>query len=134
MTRTTVLSLVAVLCLSSVGAYAGDLFYAFHGAFVDVPLTSPCASTQTASAIGVYDGNAWITFTCNDGSVILRRYLNPNDNSKPPTAVYTVPNPNAPAPVPTAAPKTVACTVPGMVTSINGGCVPPNHPLAPHAS
>ena len=137
MNRKTILGVVVALGLFAGGVSAGDYIYAFRNApTFDIAVTSPCtlngSQTRNASGLTVYDRNAWIVFTCEDGSTILRRYLNPNDNAISPVPVYTVPNPNVPEqPTTPATPATVRCTVPGMVTSIYGGCVPPNHPSAP---
>jgi len=137
--------MAAWLVAASAGAQqlpptGGDYIYAFRNApHIDILIDNPClAQVRTASGPTLYDGNPWITFVCTSGEIVLRRYLNPNDhNSVVPIPVYTVADPNLwplppiAAPTPPAAPKTVACTVPGMVTSIHGGCVPSNHPDAP---
>jgi hypothetical protein len=129
-----IVGVVLALALFGGGvAYAtGDLVFAFRGASVDVVLASPCdvrGGTRGASGPHVYDGNAWITYTCENGEVVTRRYLNPNDNAGvEPIPVFTVVDPNA------SHPKTQAittCAVPGMVTGIYGGCVPMDHPNAP---
>lgn len=122
MTRKILLGVVVALVLVSTGAMAQDYFNPLFGFHTDslVPEVSPCGAVGIAGNVApvVYDSSLVLVYTCNDGRVIGRRFFRPNDhNDAPPVTV-------APA-------ATVRCTVPGMVTSINGGCVPPNHPLAP---
>jgi hypothetical protein len=130
MNRSTVIRSLAIVVLVGAGAAAAraqDKFFTFAtAAFVDIPVVSPCGPVRAAS-MTVYDKNAWVVFTCTSGEVVLRRYLNPNDNAVAPTAVYTVADPTAAVPVD----DRHTCTVPGMVTGIYGGCVPLNHPNAP---
>jgi hypothetical protein len=123
---------VIALGLFGGGVFAQDHFFAFRGAFIDIPITSPCLATVRSASMTVYDGNAWVVYTCSDGNagqVVLRRYLNPNDNVKAPVAVYTVEDPNASGEPQN--PSLAAGHTPGMITSIYGGCVPPDHPSAP---
>ena len=130
MNRKTILGVVVALGLFAGGVYAQDMIYPFRFAHIDVPLSeAPCALMGPVS-MTVYDRNPWIVYTCNTGQVILRRFLNPNDNAIEPMPVIIYPNAQPESPVP-AAPATVRCTVPGMVTSIYGGCVPKDHPSAP---
>jgi len=132
MNRTTLLGVVLALGLFTGGVYAQDKIFAFKGAHLDVPLSdAPCALMGPVS-MTVYDKNPWIVYTCNTGQVILRRYMNPNDSAITPVPVIIFPDQQPePVPTPQLPTATVRCTVPGMVTSIYGGCVPPNHPSAP---
>ena len=127
MNRKTVLGVVLALGLFSGGVYAQDYIFAFQ-AHVDVPIETPCIAVS--ASMTVYDKNPWIVFTCNTGQVIVRRFLNPNDHTIAPVAVYTVENPNTPIPRDPRDTTVEACHVPGMVTGIYGGCVPLDHPNA----
>jgi len=128
MTRKMLLGAALALVLFSSRASAQDYVYPFI-AHVDVPIETPCIAVS--ASMTVYDKNPWIVFTCNTGQVILRRFLNPNDHTIAPVAVYTVANPNTPIPRNPGDTTIEACHVPGMLTGIHGGCVDQNHPDAP---
>jgi hypothetical protein len=91
---------IAALALFHAGAHAQDAFFAFHGAFVDVPVSQPCGANglKGSASMTVYDHSAWLVYTCNDDRVILRRYFNANDNVIAPSSPVQAP------PAPTAAP------------------------------
>jgi hypothetical protein len=120
---------IVALGLFGGGVFAQDFIFAFKAHAQDVQIEPPCMAVSASMTI--YDRNPWIVFTCNTGQVILRRYLNPNDNAIAPVAVYTVRDPNTPIPRDPRDPTVEACHVPGMVTGIYGGCVPRDHPNNP---
>ena len=75
-----------------------------------------------------FDKAFWLVFTCQDGSVVARRLLV--------NAVVFEPV-NVPSVVPTYTglpnpPGVNSCEekYPGFVEGVQGGCVPPDHPLA----
>lgn len=123
MTRKTFLGVVLALAVFGGGVYAQDRIFAFRGAFVDIPIEAPCVVVSTSMA--VYDRNPWLVFTCNTGQVILRRYMNPNDNVIAPVRVTIVDDasqtetPSLPAEKPAVYDT---CPTPDPVTGVYGLC------------
>lgn len=121
------LIVAALLVAAALGAAAQDKIFAFHGAFQDTTISpGPCGDEGPIGAVSmtVYDGNAWLVYTCKYDQVVLRRYFNPNDNVKQPIPVIVMQQIPVPATMP-------VCPV-GMVNTIGDGqgCVTPSHPLA----
>lgn len=100
MRRCVLLSLCALAFASPVAAQ--DAFFAFHGAFVDIPVSQPCGfnGLKGPASMTVYDKNAWLVYTCNDDRVILRRYFNANDNVIAPSSPVQAPPAPSEAPIP----------------------------------
>lgn len=125
MKRLTIGLVVGLLAFAA-GVAAQDRIFPFRGAFQDTYVSQPCAPNgglKGAVAPMIYDRNAWLVYTCADDTVVLRRYLNPNDNVSTPTPVFVVPAPFDPA--------AVCRAYPGFVPTKDGtGCVPPDHPAA----
>lgn len=81
MNRTLLALVVVVLvALVSVAAQAQDYYYTnFRFANKDFPLPdAPCFSVHPTMPM-VFDGSAWMVYTCADGRTIARRFLHPVD-------------------------------------------------------
>ena len=122
---------VGIVLAMATAASAAYSVLAFDG-YTDYTVASaqdtPCGyGMQGAAQPVTYDKSLWLVFTCLDGSVVARRLH---------VAVIVEPE-SVPPIVPTYRglphpPVTSACeqNYPGFVDSIQGGCVPPDHPLA----
>lgn len=91
---------------------------------------APCPLAGPVQPV-VYDTSVWLFHTCTDNRVFAQRFLHANDRAREyatPRPVFLVPSPTPDAGAPTP-PPTGACPV-GMVLTPQGGCVPPDHPLA----
>lgn len=71
-----------IVTLGSVATKAQDYFYtSFAFASADFVLPpAPCFSQQPTMPM-VYDGSAWMVYTCQDGRTIVRRFFHPVDST-----------------------------------------------------
>ena len=121
--------LVLAMATAASAAYSVLVFDGHTDYAVTTTQDTPCGYVgMTGSAQPVtFDKALWLVFTCQDGSVVARR-LHVN-------AVVFEPV-NVPPVVPTYKglsnpPGGNVCEkFPGFVEGIQGGCVPPDHPLA----
>jgi hypothetical protein len=117
----------AIILAVTAGAVAQDYFYTnFQWGHTDYPLpgSPPCFSPHPVMPM-VYDGSAWMVWTCADGRVIPRRFIHPNDNTR--LTFPTDPRPTAASPQPSSCPGIAPAT---SWKCVNGGWLPPDHPLA----
>lgn len=87
----------------------------------------PCGDVGLKGPVApeVYDTTLWLFYTCNDDRVIPVRFFNPIDNAHTVAAPVTAPPTERQVELPLS-------KCPGnFVAGIYGGCVPPDHPMAP---
>ena len=122
---------VLVLAALATGALAQDYIFTNFAASRDIPVPpSPCILKDSAQPV-VYDTSIWLFYTCLDGRVIARRFYHQNDQAalaRPQPVIIVQP---AAAPQVSTSTTAVAAGCPvGFVSGIQGGCVPPDHPMA----
>ena len=131
--RQLVAGVAIVALITTSAAFAQDYIFTNFAAHQEHRLApAPCV-LQGAAAPVVYDTSLWLFYTCTDNQVIAWRFLHATDRTErtTPRPVYLVPNLPSPSPgEPTPAPAPGASCPVGMVSVPQGGCVPPDHPLA----
>jgi hypothetical protein len=129
----------AALSLAVGTVAAQDYFSPLFSAYVDhvVPGDSPCGATPIRTITpSTYDETVMLWYLCEDNRVIARRFFRAGGGAQVPQPVYLVNPPDVSStsstPAPSApSPSTSSCAAyPGFVPAVNGGCVPPDHPLA----
>jgi hypothetical protein len=77
------LTLVVALLVATTAVAAQDyIFTTFQFAHKDYTLPpAPCFSAHPTMPL-VYDGSAWMVYTCADGQTIVRRFYHPVDTTR----------------------------------------------------
>lgn len=122
MTRRPFMFAVLALALISGVVQAQDYLYTtFQLAHRDYVLPpAPCFSPHPTQPM-VYDGSAWMVYTCADGTTIARRFFHPIDSSHTSGEGARVP-----APTPVGGTPVCATVKPGLDWAcVNGGWLPP---------
>ena len=130
--KTITIAAGCVLAMATAASAAYNILIFDGHTDYEVATTSdtPCGYVGTVgSAQAVtFDRTLWLVFTCQDGRVVARR-LHVNAIVVEPVSVPPIvptyrglPNP----------PGSNSCehNYPGFVEGVQGGCVPPDHPLA----
>lgn len=89
------LGVVVAIALFAAGAVAQDRIYGWQ-LYKDRGLpTHPCGANGLAGPAQpfLYDHQAHVLYTCQDGRVQLRTFFNPQDNVRETQKVYVVPTP-----------------------------------------
>jgi hypothetical protein len=141
MVRTTKRFAIAAVVAGVVSVAAGtvaaqDYFFPLFSGYVDhvVPGDSPCGYSPVKNVTpSTYEDTLMLWYLCEDNRVIARRFFRGAGSTEVPKPVYLVSQPGAvsvqSSPLPPAPAPGVQCPA-GFVGATNGGCVPPDHPLA----
>ena len=127
----------AALSLAVGTVAAQDYFSPLFSAYVDhvVPGDSPCGAMPIRTITpSTFDDTVMLWYLCEDNRVIARRFFRAGGNAQVPQPVYLVNPPDASStasvPAPASTSSSSCAAYPGFVAAVNGGCVPPDHPLA----
>jgi hypothetical protein len=121
--------LVLAIATAASAAYSVLLFDGHTDYAVTSTQDTPCGyvGMKGPAQPVTFDNTLWLVFTCQDESVVARRLHVSTVVFDPVPAPPIVPTyrglPNPPSSNPCAA-------YPGFVEAVQGGCVPPDHPLA----